>query len=80
MPLTADQRTTLRQLIAANLATQTWTKPQVNAALDALDDWFETSGRAAAGAAIEAAVPGVFTGPQKRVIGKYWLATRSGLE
>ncbi len=48
------------------------TKPQINAVLQAVEDWFEAN-RASLGAAMEAAAPGVFTGPQKKAIGSYWL-------
>jgi hypothetical protein len=80
MPLTSLELTDLRQQVAAATTSQSWTKPQVNAAIQALEDWWDTSGRAAAGAAIEAAVPGVFTNQQKKVIGKYWLVQKAGRE
>ncbi len=71
--LTDAQKTELRQAVAALVATVPWNKAQVNAAVQALEDWYETSGRAAAGSAIETAVPGVFTAAQKKKIGAVWL-------
>jgi hypothetical protein len=78
--LSPSELTDLRQRCAANVNTLSWTKAEVNAALQALEDWFDTSGRADAAAAMEAAAPGVFTNPQKRLIGKYWLLQKSGRE
>jgi uncharacterized protein Smg (DUF494 family) len=78
--LTPTQLTQLRQQVAASLTSIGFTKPQINTALQALEDWYETSGRAEAGAAIEAAAPGVFTGPQKVKLGKYWLLQKAGRE
>jgi hypothetical protein len=78
--LTSAELDDLRQRLAAVSQTVTWTKPQVNTALQALEDWFDTSGRNAAGAAIEAVLPGVFTNAQKKAIGKYWMFQKSGRE
>jgi hypothetical protein len=70
----------LRQRCASDVASVTWTKAQVNAAIQALEDWFDTTGRQEAAAAIESAAPGVFTNAQKKLIGKYWLTQKSGRE
>jgi hypothetical protein len=78
--LTAAQLAQLRQFVAAGIATQSWTKVQANAALQALEDWYETSGRQAAGSAIETAAPGVFSAAQKKLLGKYWLLQKAGRE
>lgn len=78
--LTIEQQAELRRAMAARLATVPYTKPQVNAAIQALEDWWETSGRAAAGAAIEAAAPGIFTAPLKKEIGKAWLRQKAERE
>ncbi len=80
MAFNATQLSDVRQRIAAIAVTQGWTRTQVNAAINAVDDWFETTGRQEATAAIEAAVPGVFTAQQKRWIGKFWMFTRWGVE
>jgi hypothetical protein len=80
MALTAQQLEECRHELSRSGITVNYTKAQVNAALTALDAWWESTGRAAAGAAIEAAAPGVFTGPQKLKIGKYWLLTKAGVE
>jgi len=71
--LTAPQLAELRRGIAPDVAAVNFNKPQVNAALQAVEDWFETTARTEIGAAIETAAPGVFTNAQKRVIAKYWL-------
>jgi len=70
-PLTDPERDELRQMLAGAV-TPTWTKPQINAALQAVEDWFETA-RAGAGAAIEAAAPGVFSPANKRRLLVAWL-------
>jgi len=75
--LTTDQLVQLRQMAAAEAATVTWTKPQVNAALQAIEDWWEAN-RASLGTAIEAAAPGKFTVAQKKALGKYWLWQKYG--
>ena len=61
----------LRRAMATN-GTVTWTKPQINAALQAIEDWFEAN-RASLGAAIEAVAPGLYTAPRKKRLVAYWL-------
>jgi hypothetical protein len=70
--LTASELAELRNGVA-NSGTQSWTRAQVNAALQAVEDYFEDTARAGFGSAIEAAAPGVFTNAQKKRIGAYWL-------
>ena len=80
--LTADQLTELRQRFAATLATLGVTKAEVNAALQAVEDYFENTARAGFGAAIETAVPAKFTAAQKKRLVAYWLLqkfTREGV-
>jgi len=55
-------------------------KPQINAAIQALEDYFENTARAGFGAAIEAAAPGIFTNAQKKRIGRFYLFLKFGLE
>ena len=73
--LSSTQYADLRQAAARESVTVTWSKAQVNAALQAIEDWFEAN-RAALGVAIEAAVPGVFSAAQKRALVKFWLAQK----
>ena len=69
--LTGDELAELRRAMAAN-GTVTWTKPQINAALQAIEDWFEAN-RVALGAAIEAAAPGLYNATRKKRLVAYWL-------
>ena len=57
----------------------TWTKPTINAALQAVEDWFEAN-RASLGAAIEAAAPAAFTAAQKKKLVAYWLSYKFSQE
>ena len=75
MVLTAIQLAAIRQDFVATLTIINKTKPQINVALQAIDDWFEAN-RAALGAAIEAAAPGTFTGAQKLKLVKFWLRSK----
>lgn len=71
--LTTTEFAELRQAIARDQATVDWNKPQINAALQAIEDWFEAN-RAALGAAINAGTtPYVFTATQKKRLVAYWL-------
>lgn len=65
----------IRQRIAKETDV-TWLKPQINAALQAIEDKWEAD-RAGYAAAIEAAAPGVFTLAQKKLLGKHWLQLKS---
>lgn len=79
--LTVTQLTEIRQGAATNGGTTVnYTRAQINAAVQAIEDYFEDTARAGFGAAIEAAAPGVFTNAQKKKIGKYWLLQKYGRE
>jgi hypothetical protein len=52
--------------------------PQINAGLDAIEDWFEAN-RANISAAIDASGFS-FTGPQKLAMVKFWLWNKFGRE
>lgn len=79
--LNAGQLTEIRQRVAATGAIPvTYTKPQINAAVQAVEDYFETTARAGISAAIEAVEPGTFTAAQKRQIAKMWLFQKYGRE
>lgn len=69
----------LRQDVAAASTSVGHTKPQVNAALQSIEDWFEAS-RPSIAAAIEAAAPTIFSAAVKRRLVKYWLRQKFGRE
>lgn len=55
-----------------------YTKPQLNAAIQAIEDWFEMN-RAGLAVAIDAATaPYVFPATQKRLMVAMWLRHKSG--
>lgn len=71
--LTSDQLCDIRRDLAREFAAVGYTKAEVNAALQAIEDWFEAN-RASLGSAINAGTaPFVFTNPQKVALVKYWL-------
>jgi len=71
--LTASELTPLRQGYALDTASVNATKAQINTAVQALEDWWETTAKIDAGTEIETAVPGEFTNPEKKTIGRWWL-------
>jgi hypothetical protein len=79
--LTLAQLLELRQAVVADPATTVvpWTKAQINAAVQAIEDWFEAQRTTVAGL-IETAAPGVFTNAQKKRIVKYYLQQKFGRE
>lgn len=73
--LTANQLTELRHAARRNIA-QAGTKPQINAALQAIEDrMLSTATRNAIQADIEAAAPGVFTNGEKNTLFGVWCVT-----
>jgi hypothetical protein len=78
--MTDELKTQTRQLLAQAGVPITYTKAEINAVADALDQWWVTTARPSAAAAIETAAPGVFTAQQKLAIGKVWLLIRAGVE
>lgn len=73
--LTGDQLAELRQEAARVVGVVTYTKPVINAALQAVEDWFEAN-RAALGGAI----PGPFNAAAKKQLVKFWLKQKFGRE
>lgn len=74
--LNAAQRALLRREVAADRATQDWTKARMDAGLQAIEDWFEDS-QASLGAAINAATsPFVFPPAVKARMVIHWLRMR----
>jgi len=56
-----------------------WSKAQINAALQAIEDTFEGPGRTALNNAIETAAPGIFDANQKRALVKAYLLAKFNL-
>jgi hypothetical protein len=57
-----------------------WTKPVINLAFQAIEDWFEAN-KASGSAAVDAATaPFVFTGPQKKLLFAAWLLAKNKIE
>lgn len=77
--LTSADLTDVRRLIdRARSVAINYTKPQANAAIQAVEDWFEDN-RAALSAAIDAATEPLgitLTNPQKREFVKQWLTDK----
>jgi hypothetical protein len=78
--LTASQLTELRQACSRSGIAINYTKAQVNAGLQAIEDYFENTVRAGIATAIESAAPGVFTNAQKKQLAKMWLLQKYGRE
>lgn len=71
--LTTEELADIRQNVAAKFNEINWDKPIINAALQAIEDWFEAN-KAAGSAAIDTATsPFIFTSPQKKLLFAYWL-------
>ncbi|MGI9489096.1 MAG: hypothetical protein ACR2RF_25065 [Geminicoccaceae bacterium] len=77
--LTAEELTELRQGAANDSITLAWTKTNINAALQAIEDWWETTAKLDAATEIETAAPGVFSNPEKKLIGKWWMKKKFDL-
>ncbi len=56
----------------------TWTKVEINAAFQAIEDTFENA-RPVLGNAIESVAPGFFTNSQKAKLVKHWLRYKLGV-
>jgi hypothetical protein len=73
---TSDQLAELRTRLNANTTVQTWTKPQVNAAWQAIEDFMMlTSTQNTLGGVIETAAPGGFNTAQKKLLFGVWCST-----
>jgi hypothetical protein len=87
--LTSDERATLRQTIARTGVPPHYTKIQINDALQAVEDWFQSgdnigaqTAQASVATVIEAAAPGVFTVAHKAKLFALWCgfnARREGM-
>lgn len=70
---TQDELQELRAALCRNTTTQHWSKAEVNAGLQAIEDRLRAAGtQNAISNDIEAVVPGVFDGEQKRLLMGTW--------
>lgn len=81
--LTAAQLDELRQNCSASASGNIGAiKPQVNAALQAIEDYCENTAKAGFASAIEAAAPGIFNAGKKKILVAYYFRqkfTREGV-
>jgi hypothetical protein len=77
--LTAQQLAELRRRLASNTSGYTWTKQDVNLALQTVEDWFE-SNKSSLNTAVDAATGSKFSGPEKKLLIAYWLFQKAGRE
>ena len=70
--LTATQLSELRQKFTVG-ESPTWTKATVNAALQAIEDWYEANKATGVTAVNTATSPTVFTANQKKKLFAFWL-------
>lgn len=81
--LTAAALAEMRQQNGQGVPNVRWVKPEINAALQAIEDSFENQGRAQMDGAINAATaPFIFDAAEKNRLIAYWLrqkATREGV-
>lgn len=80
--LNPEQLTKLRQGVARDIVPVTWNKAQINAASQAVEDWFDNPARRASlRADINAATsPFTFSNAQFKKLVKHWLHDRFGRE
>lgn len=71
--LTSPELGAIRRDLEDESIAITYQKAQVNAAIQAIENSFETTCKAALNNAIETAAPGVFTAAQKRAMVKRYL-------
>lgn len=74
--LTATQLAEIRRALAAKAAVVNYTKPQANAALQAVEDWFDANQASLSQAINTATAPLVLTVAQKKWLVAYWLLSR----
>ena len=78
--LSAIELAALRQSCARDQPTVNYTKPQINAALQAVEDTFEGLRPTLNTAINTATAPLVLTAAQKRLLVKFWLQQKAGRE
>lgn len=79
--LTATELAELRLACASSQATVGYTKAQINAALQAIEDWFENTARAALNTTINTATsPLVLSAPVKKILVAHYLRQKFARE
>ena len=78
--LTAGELAQIRRDCAALGLTVNYIKPQINAAAQAVEDWYETNKGGISTAIDIATAPFVFTASQKKAVGAYWMLYKFGKE
>lgn len=78
--LTAEELRGMRNVSEPDRTPHTHTKAQVNAALQAMEDYYQATAKAGFAAAIENAAPGVFSNNQKKKLGRAYFAFRFGID
>lgn len=78
--LTANELAALRRDVARDLATVNFSKVEVNAALQGVEDWFELNRASLSTAINTATTPFVFSAAQKKLLVAYWLLLKAGKE
>jgi hypothetical protein len=78
--LTPTQLDKIRQEVCRNVTDVNFTKPQINAAIQAVEDWFEANRPAISTAINTATSPLVLTVAQKKQVVAYWLLYKFDVE
>lgn len=78
--LSVLQLAEIRQKCAQISPSVNYTKPQINAALQAVEDWFENARPVLNGSINAATLPFILTPEQKRQLVKFWLLQKFGRE
>lgn len=78
--LTTPQLSDSRQSVAKDVVAITYTKPQINAALQAIEDRFEATRSGFSSAIDTATSPFVFSAAQKKKLIAYWARIKFSIE
>lgn len=75
--ITNEELSVLRKQFTEGIVPVTFIKAPINAALQAINDWFDKAAvQSSLNTDIEAAAAGVFTANQKKKLVKFWLRSR----
>ncbi len=78
--LSAEELAELRRRVRTSVGNVTWTKPQINAAVQATENWFEANRSSLVSAIDTATSPHSFTGAQKKALVAYWMLQKFARE
>lgn len=76
--LSTEQLTVLRQNFERERDTATWVKADLNAAFQALEDWWETQQASRQAAVNAATAPLAFSADVRKKLGKHWQQHKHG--